>query len=109
MNLSDETLIRFDDTVKNICINFTQTIFQTAKTKSCMLMPCQCFLPADTMYPPYKFLHGKPVNRKSHKFFYSQIFPTLLIIQGLLFFALFYTCKVDTYFQKTKTMLYEKM
>jgi len=33
MNVSDETLIRFDETTKIICINFTQTIFRTSKTK----------------------------------------------------------------------------
>jgi hypothetical protein len=32
MNVYDETLIRFDETGKNICINFTQTIFSISKT-----------------------------------------------------------------------------
>lgn len=73
-----------------------------------MLIPCQCSLPADALDLPHDFLHGNLLMSKYLLLSVPGISP-LSIIQGLLFFALFYTCKVDTYYQKTKTMLYEKM
>jgi hypothetical protein len=77
-----------------------------------MLKTCQWFLPAGIIYPPFNFHPSGPVNGKSYDTFFSQNFTVnkISITQGIAFFLpFFYTCKVDTYFQKTKMMLYEKM
>ncbi len=76
-----------------------------------MLKTCQSFLPAEFFYPPV-------ISHQSNSSLAGQ---TLVIIpkilhslnslqnRGSFFLPLFNTCKVDTYFQKTKIMLYEKM
>ena len=76
-----------------------------------MLKTCQWFLPAGIMYPPINFLPVKAVDGKSYKTSIQIISVTqFLKTQGFTFFLPFFnTCKVDTYFQKTKMMLYEKM
>jgi hypothetical protein len=76
-----------------------------------MLKPCQWFLPADGGVG-----HLFPIIQSP-----SQARIKIVAIPGIFLFihsfqkrASFFlpfciTCKVDTYFQKTKMMLYEKM
>lgn len=77
-----------------------------------MLKTCQSFFPADNICPPVVFLHSHYADSKSSRSLKLQIFTLdqSSLVKGIAFFLPFFnTCKVDTYFQKTKMMLYEKM
>jgi hypothetical protein len=111
MNLYDETLIRFDDTGKDICINFAPTIFQTAKTMSYMLTTCQWFLLVDFFVSHFFFSIQSLLMARQTIVSSPRVLQSINPLQNRasFFLPVFNTCKVDTYFQKTKMMLYEKM